>query len=278
MNDINARLSYLDDTQEMLAYSQKRSSVRDDFKRFLKQLPHSPVIGDGTPEDIRKYLVFKDSCGKTQVHVLLCPNMGKTGLQRCLCPRRLASGTVAGIVQHLKSVYEFIGKGRIWFPHDNTGNPACAPEVRLFLKAIKVEQASSHVLPKQSKPLFVRKLRLLSIFIRSRLDDLSISSRDRFIFARDQAFFKIQFFGGDRAGDLTLTKLQEVKQLPGDDGVLLSHSFGKTLRGDGKVNCFALKPCEDHVICPVRGLQLYFSTMKGLGVFSRHRVPFQDHF
>ena len=38
------------------------------------------------------------------------------------------------------------------------GNPASAQVVKEYLKLIRVEQAKSHVLPKQAKPIFLTKV------------------------------------------------------------------------------------------------------------------------
>ena len=40
------------------------------------------------------------------------------------------------------------------------------------------------------------------------------SSSQLFVLERDQAFFKVQFFGGDRAGDLGRIKTKEILYFP----------------------------------------------------------------
>jgi hypothetical protein len=46
-----------------------------------------------------------------------------------------------------------------------SGNPASAQAVKEYLKLIRVEQAKSHVLPKQAKPIFLTKVKAISSFI-----------------------------------------------------------------------------------------------------------------
>ena len=54
---------------------------------------------------------------------------------------------------------------------------------------------------------------------------------DRFIIARDQAYFKLAFFSGDRPGDLGQVKVLEIlRRFANDDGLLFKHVWGKTLR------------------------------------------------
>ncbi|RUA05683.1 MAG: hypothetical protein DSY43_04120 [Gammaproteobacteria bacterium] len=62
----------------------------------------------------------------------------------------------------------------------------------------------------------------------------------RFIIARDQAYFKTAFFSGDRPGDLGQIKVPEILRFPNDDGFLFSHVWGKTLR-DGDENVFGIR-------------------------------------
>lgn len=43
---------------------------------------------------MRLFLVGKDVKGKTQIHDLDCPFVGKAEKKDCYCPKRLAAGTV----------------------------------------------------------------------------------------------------------------------------------------------------------------------------------------
>ncbi|CAG2227483.1 unnamed protein product [Mytilus edulis] len=66
---------------------------------------------------------------------------------------------------------------------------------------------------------------------------------------RDQAWFKLQYFAGDRASDLSIVVAQD------GSGFVFQHTFGKTLRGKkGRSNSFVIKRCDDNVVCPVKGL------------------------
>ena len=50
---------------------------------------------------------------------------------------------------------------------------------------------------------------------------------------------------------------KEIVCLPEGDGFLFRHTFGKTLRGGGKINQFMIKECPDPKICPVANLKFY---------------------
>lgn len=80
---------------------------------------------------------------------------------------------------------------------------------------------------------------------------------------RNQAWFKLHFFAADGAGNLAYVILQEIKWLDVHSGGVFNHIIRKTLRGGNRKNgMFVVKKCEDCVICPVIGLQLYVSVCK----------------
>jgi len=70
------------------------------------------------------------------------------------------------------------------------------------------------------------------------------------VIARDQAYFKLAFFSGDRPGDMRQIKVPEILRFPNDDGFLLNHIWGKTLR-DGDGNVFGVRRNAQVEICPI---------------------------
>ena len=54
------------------------------------------------------------------------------------------------------------------------------------------------------------KLAQLSDYIDRNLQSPNITPTQRFILARDQAYFKAVFFSGDRPGDMGLVKVPEI--------------------------------------------------------------------
>ena len=70
-----------------------------------------------------------------------------------------------------------------------------------------------------------------------------LSNTERFVLARDQALFKLQCFAGDRASDVGRVLVLEIRILSDGRGLVFNHTFGKTLRGDGKFNRFVVKRC-----------------------------------
>ncbi len=142
--------------------------------------------------------------------------------------------------------------------------PALSPLVQRYVKYVKEEQAKARVIPKQAKPIFASKLMTISIHIRDELQNTHISLRERYVLARDQAFFKLQVFAGDRASDLCNVLTQEVKQLPDGSGYVFYHTYGKTiLGGSTKHNIFVVKRCFDQpLLCPIAALETYYAHAK----------------
>ena len=88
---------------------------------------------------------------------------------------------------------------------------------------------------------------------------------DRFLIARDQAYFKLALFSGDRPGDLGQIKVPEILRFPNDDGLLFNHIWGKTLR-DGDENVFGVRRNAHVEICPIRGIERYMEVARDVRV------------
>lgn len=254
MSTMDKRLLYLDSLIDNTKYAKQKAGLGKEFSKFLQIYANERDIVTAQPCDVRRFLVFKDSKGKTVVHNTRCQHVGVIDAKDCDCPRRLSAGTTQSVIGKLKSIFNNCGRVGLW--NGRSGNPANCPSISKYLVAVKREQAESHIVPKQAKPLFLGKLKNISAFIYGELSKTDKKPAERYIMLRDQAFFKLQFFGGDRAADLCRVLVQEVKRLPDDTGLLFSHSVGKTL-SNGMTNTFAIKRVNDKIICPVKGLDDY---------------------
>ena len=170
------------------------------------------------------FLVWCDQSGKTSIHSVACPQIGAK-YPDCNCPKRLAYDTVKSRIPQLKSIFDSVGRS------DPCGNPASSNEVQVYLKQIRVEQSVGHVQPQQAKPIFMKKL-LIAMYIDRQLNGKPLLLINRFILTRDQALFKFFVFGGDRGNDAGLMLIQEISRLPQDAGLIIRHTFGKTLLVD----------------------------------------------
>lgn len=81
---------------------------------------------------------------------------------------------------------------------------------------------------KQALPLFFDKLsKLIRHLISEAFSPSKVPPVQRYIFARDAAFFCVDFFSGDRGSDLGRTLTKEVLRLPDGQGLLFSQIAGK---------------------------------------------------
>jgi len=168
------------------------------------------------------------------------------------------SGRNCSLIGKLRSIFNNAGRAGPWCDLLGTGNPAYYHSLKDYLRFLYQEQASSHVSPKHSVPIFLDKLWKLC----QHLNHLAYLSCDtaplnRYIFARDLAFFCVDFFSGDRASDLGRTLTKEVLSLPDNQGFIFRQSVGKTLRGND-FHVFAIRKCSNPLICPVSSLDHMF--------------------
>ena len=108
------------------------------------------------------------------------------------------------------------------------------------------------------------KLTQLSFLLNRRLDEAD-TPLQKFIIARDQAYFKTAFFSGHRPGDLGQVKVPEIWRFPNDDGFLFNHIWGKSLR-DGDHNVFGIRRNPQMTMCPIRGIGHYLDVARQVKV------------
>ncbi|KAK3747892.1 hypothetical protein QZH41_001356 [Actinostola sp. cb2023] len=200
----------------------------------LPFLPEPQDISSACPRDLCRFLVWKDSHSKTQV-------------------------------RKLRAIFNENGRRGDWDPRLLVGNPATDISLRRYIKVITAEQLQARTLPKQATPFFVSDLVRLGRGINAKLASGNLSPIEIYCILRDQAYFKILFFSGDRPGDLGQVKSQEILRFPNNDGLLFNHTWGKTLR-DGSTNLFGIRRSGDLIICPVYATELYVNHSKAIGI------------
>ena len=83
---INARLQQLTQTANTSSYSKQKSSLRVEFETFLASLPNTKSIYSANPEDVSRFLIWKDRHGKRVVHAAECVNAPNQDASDCGCP------------------------------------------------------------------------------------------------------------------------------------------------------------------------------------------------
>ncbi|KAK3724613.1 hypothetical protein QZH41_001972 [Actinostola sp. cb2023] len=214
------------------------------------------ILSDPVPQQVSDYWSIEEQRkGKTQVHRNGCTFLGQRGTHPCECPLRLSYKTVDSYIGKLRSIFHAIGRDGEWDKRLGLGNPAADKSIKDYLRVVTAEQLQARITPKQATPFFVDKLTKLSSYLERALENAPTPTQ-RFIIARDQAYFKTAFFSGDRPGDLGQIKFPEILRFPNDDGFLFSHVWGKTLR-DGDENVFGIRRNPQTTICPIRGIERY---------------------
>lgn len=226
---MESRITELDKLLQSTGYAKQKSKLQMELESFLSCLNPPKTLLDASPSDIQKFLVFKDSHGKTQVHILSCEHRGKKGQFGCNCPLRLSAGSVDSLIGKIRAIYRDNGRGCEWNPSLVVSNPAAAPGVKHYLKAIKLEQSLSAVTPKQAVPLFTDKLSMMSRHISFSLGNPKNAVLQKYILQRDMTFFNVLSYSGDRAGDLGGLLANQVCFLPDDAGLVFSLTHGKTI-------------------------------------------------
>ncbi len=262
MQQIDVRLQEMDLRFSQRKYETKKCALAEKMEAFFEGTGKS--IATATPRDVRRFLVDRESAGKTIKHTVNCPLLG-SDKSECRCPRGMALGTVKSLVGQMRAIFCQEGRGELWDSVRNQGNPAAAGEIKKHIKCVGDETAMSHVTPKQARPMFIDKLRCMSQYLGEELSWEDISLKKRFVYLRDRAFFLVQFFTGDRCGDLAGILMQDMRKMRGDDGLVIRQTVGKTLRGGSAQTLFIMRNADD-VICPVRAVESYMTGVRHMGI------------
>ena len=148
MDQINERIRSLDKRLDTSYYSQQKCHVKTELGEFLATLD--------PPKDfftaLRKYLVFKERKGRTQMHAGNCYFRGQTGKKSCECPITLAAKSVDSSIGKLRAIFRDMGRSGEWNPVLLTGNPAASHVMKRHLQSVTLEQSCHEVVRKQAVP------------------------------------------------------------------------------------------------------------------------------
>ena len=249
-------------------YGKAKESFRLDFEKFLSVRSVCPPksvtsssLSSASSLDVIRFLHTRDKGGRTQVHAIGCAHLGLSGFHDCGCPRRLAAGTVDSYVGMLRAIFNDSGR-RFHL------NPCDSHDVKAWVKSYAREQQRSRVPIKQAKPSFSTHLRLLVAEIDKRFALLPWGGPffpDKFLLLRDKAFFLIQWFSGDRAGDLGRALGKEVVRLE-EGSLLFHHTVGKTIRSASGQLLVVPRLEGGSPLCPVAAFNKYVGACKTAGL------------
>ena len=102
---IDDRLEALRKVMSDKPYQKQTSSLQHELERFLRSLTSPKSLISATPQDLTRFLTWKDKRRKTKINPPQCKHFGVSGKARCLCPTRLAAGTVDNLIGKLLTLH-----------------------------------------------------------------------------------------------------------------------------------------------------------------------------
>lgn len=273
LEKIDNRISTLNSILDSASYSKQKCNLRSEIGKFFFLLDDRKNLSNATPEDIRKFLIYKEKGGKTQLHSGNCRFLEKHGLQACNCPRTLAYKSVDSLLGKIRALFRDEGRSGEWNQMLLTGNPAASHLLKRHVQAVSQEQASASISPKQAPPLMFDKLGKLCRHLSYRVS-VEKDSTTRYLYARDLAYFSLLCHSGSRGGDLGLLTANKMFELPDSEGFMVSQTVGKVATIDNPRN-FIVLPSKDNDICPIKNFKVYVGVSKDQGVMLKDGYVFR---
>ena len=131
-------------------YQRQKSAFEQRLSTFLASVSPPKTISSCTVDDVIKFLIYKDSSGRTVVHVPTCSG------EACACPRPV--WPLAPLTPCLINLIA-----------STTPNPIAHPRIKEYLNFVRVEQAGMAISPSQAVPLFFVKFQNLITHLRGKL-------------------------------------------------------------------------------------------------------------
>ncbi|CAC5382313.1 unnamed protein product [Mytilus coruscus] len=255
LHKIEKRIDTLDNLLKSGSYSKQKCSLKTELEKFFVTLEPLKNLSNAVPEDIRKFLVFKEKNGRTQLHEDNCVYRTEHGLKICSCPKTLTVKSVDSLLGKIRAIFRDIGRAGEWNPMLYSGNPASSHILKQHIQAVSLEQSNSNITRKQATPLMFDKLgklcRYLSYKVSVEKDLIS-----QFLFARDLSYFSLLCHSGNRGVDLGLLKAENLFDIPDSKGIYVSQQAGKTASIDNPKN-YIILPSLDEDICPIKLVKDY---------------------
>jgi len=270
---IRARRASLVETRMDSGYQRSKCATWRNFLRFMGSRAGGQTAQSCGPSDLVDFLVASDVSGKTVVHSPHCDAVVASSAKAptaprpaCRCPRRLAFGTIDSMIGRIRSAFADIGRL-------GQDNPAADRLVKQYLQDVQVEQLRRGVVPRQARPVFAVKIRLVSEFIRSLLDVSSttpvIDDSTRFALLRTRAMLVLDACSLKRGAELGMTLTDSVIRFPDDSGMIFNYRWGKTLRS-GSSHVFGIRRNEDDPdLCAVSCIDAYVRGAHAMGICLR---------
>ena len=202
--------------------SRQREAAVNQFKHFLVSAGEEPDLRYAFPLDLVQFLISREDNGNTAVHRTGCPDWrrtGREGVARGGCPVRASAVSLATTLGLLQGAFRDAGFTGPWNPDSRTGNPAASAEVKRFLAAVRLQQATAGVVAAQS-PLLAHNLFATIILAASREASKAAATcatplkrhRVRVAADRDALLYALLWHTGLRAADALRISLEQLSR------------------------------------------------------------------
>ena len=262
---ISDRIAQLDSLVDSRRYPRRKVRFLETYSGFLASLDPPVRFGDATPYNVRQFLVWSESFGKTKIHqdgchLKVC--LTSRG-QDCSCPLGMAWGTLDSKVGMLRALYRDQGYGQSWDMHSR--NPAASPEVKKHIRGCALEQTEAGVVVHQAISLFMDKILKLCRSMMYRAECLKISNEDKYLLMRDVTFLRVLCQTGDRANDLGSLLCSNIFWMLDREGFILKLVEGKTV-SPSKPRYVDLYRSNIPDLCPISSIMGLHDSAKRLGI------------
>lgn len=203
--------------------SAAHDKVRREFLDYLVSDGAEKQLHVATPLDVMQFLLWKDTNGKTRVHIVSCPFWKLSGALAgdvCNCPRRAAASSANTAYGYLRAMFNEAGFTSPWNPATCMGNPTISPQIDMFLQLVSREQLAGGVETRRAPLLGPCIFRfIIDGFLRASLRWLQARNHAKsFLAVRDALFLSILWFSGLRASDALRILCQQIEPVTTDDG------------------------------------------------------------
>ncbi|CAC5398848.1 unnamed protein product [Mytilus coruscus] len=199
LHKIEKRIDKLDNLLKSGSYSKQKCSLKTELEKFFVTLEPLKNLSNAVPEDIRKFLVFKEKNGRTQLHEDNCVYHTEHGPKNCSYPKILTVKSVDSLLGKIRAIFRDIGKAGEWNPKLYSGNPASSHILKQHIQAVSLEQSNSNITRKQATPLMFDKLGKLCRYVSYKVS-VEKDPISQFLFARDLSYFSLLCHSGNRGG------------------------------------------------------------------------------
>ena len=194
LSSIDSRLTQLVNFDQATSYAKQKESLRCELEKFLHILPAAQHLLPLYLVICADSLCIKMLMEKLRFILMVVHTLGKGVFISVPAPCGLSYKTVDSYIGKLRAIFQANGRNGEYDARMGFGNPATDKSLKTYLRLITSRAVASKDNSKTSNPFFVDKLLQLATYLEQCLQSSNLTPTQRFLFARDQAYFKAVLF------------------------------------------------------------------------------------